>query len=111
MTFYGALTILMYAIAPYAWWLVAGAVFLVILHIVAYLRGYQITHYRCNGALIVSGLVGLSAIAWIPMMTNSQLSYIATASDWVALISGVVGIFILAYLLLHPASYLVREKT
>jgi hypothetical protein len=111
MTFSGALTILMYAIAPYAWWLVAGVVVLIVLHIAAYLRGYQITQYRCNGALIVSILVGLSAIVWIPIMTNSQLSYITTVFDWMAIIGGVVGISVLAYLLLHPASYLLRERT
>lgn len=111
MTFSGALTILMYTITPYAWWLIAGAAVLIVVHIGAYLRGYQMTQYRCNAALIASILIGLSAIAWLPIMTNSQLSYVATAFDWVALIGGVVGIFVLAYLILHPASYLIREWT
>ncbi|CAM3992258.1 hypothetical protein VRRI112168_09460 [Vreelandella rituensis] len=110
MTIYGTLIVLMYALAPFVWWLMAGITFLIALHIIAYLRGYQLTQYRCYPALVIAALIGLSSLLWIPWLTHSQLSYIATVFDWVALIGAMVGVFVLAFLALHPLSYLVRER-
>ena len=110
MTFTGVMTILMYALAPFAWLIVAGVVVLVGAHLLAYMRGYQLSQYRCHLATALAALLGLSALAWIPMLTNSQLGYINTMVDWLGLLGGVVGTFIVAFLLLHPLSYLVRGQ-
>lgn len=111
MTLYSTLTVLMYALAPFAWWLALGTLILLVLHFMAYLRGYQITRYRCYPAVAIAALVGFSALFWIPLMTHSQLSYIATWVDWTVLVSAMLGTAILAFLVLHPLSFFVRETT
>ncbi|MFO8045666.1 MAG: hypothetical protein R6U30_07320 [Halomonas sp.] len=108
MTIQSALTILMYALAPFIWLIVAGLAVLVIVQVSARLRGYRTLHYRCLGANLASLAVGLSGLWWIPAFTNSQLSYVATAFDWVAMIGAIIGLTIAAWLVLHPLSYLVR---
>lgn len=110
MTIYSTLTILMYALEPFALWLNIGTTVLIALYFVAYLRGYQMTQYRCYFALTVAGLVGLSAMFWIPPLTHSQLSYVSTWVDWTALVIAMVGIAILTFLVLHPLTFLVRDK-
>ncbi|MYL23101.1 hypothetical protein GLV89_04750 [Halomonas alkaliantarctica] len=111
MSIYSTLTILMYALAPFAWWLTIGTIVLITLHFVAYLRGYQITRYRCYPAVAIAALVGLSALLWIPPMTHSQLSYIATWVDWAVLVSAIIGTAVIAYLVVHPLSFFVRQRT
>lgn len=111
MTIESTLTILMFALAPYAWWLVVGTCAFIALHFVAYLRGYQVTQYRCLIATALAALTGLSAVWWIPILTHSRLSYVATLVDWIALIGAIAAIFFLAFLVLHPLSFLVRERT
>ncbi|MDR5891235.1 MULTISPECIES: hypothetical protein [Halomonas] len=110
MTIQGAFTILMYALAPFLWLIVAGVVVLVAVQLIARLRGYRTLGYRCLGANLAALLVGLSGLWWIPAFTNSRLGYVATAFDWVAMIGAVIGLAIAAWLVLHPLSYLVRGK-
>ncbi len=110
MTIQGAFTILMYALAPFVWLIVAGVVVLVAVQLVARLRGYAALGYRCLGTNLVAVAVGLSGLWWIPAFTNSQLGYVTTAFDWVAIIGAVVGLAIVAWLVLHPLSYLVRGQ-
>ncbi|AXY41861.1 hypothetical protein [Halomonas sp. JS92-SW72] len=110
MTIQGALTILMYALAPFLWLIVAGVGLLVIVQLIARLRGYAALRYRCLGANLASLAVGLSGLWWIPAFTNSRLAYVATIFDWVALIGAVVGLAVAAWLVLHPLSYLVRGQ-
>ncbi|EWH03315.1 hypothetical protein [Halomonas sp. BC04] len=110
MTIQGALTILMYALAPFLWLIVAGLALLVVIQLVARLRGYRALAYRCLGANLAALAVGLSGLWWIPAFTNSRLAYVATAFDWVALIGAMVGLAIAAWLVLHPLSYLLRGR-
>ncbi|WP_302139407.1 hypothetical protein [Halomonas alkalicola] len=110
MTIQGALTILMYALAPFLWLIVAGVGLLVIVQLIARLRGYAALRYRCLGANLASLAVGLSGLWWIPAFTSSRLAYVATVFDWVALIGAVVGLAVAAWLVLHPLSYLVRGQ-
>ncbi|WP_299315795.1 hypothetical protein [uncultured Halomonas sp.] len=110
MTIQGAFTILMYALAPFLWLIVAGVVVLVAVQLIARLSGYRTLGYRCLGANLAALLVGLSGLWWIPAFTNSQLGYVATAFDWVAMMGAVIGLAIAAWLVLHPLSYLVRGK-
>ncbi|MBB3331497.1 apolipoprotein N-acyltransferase [Halomonas campaniensis] len=108
MTIQGALTILMYALAPFLWWILGALAVLVLVQLVARLRGYRALHYRCLGTNLASLAVGLSGLWWIPAFTHSKLGYVATAFDWVAMIGAVIGLTIAAWLVLHPLSYLVR---
>ena len=108
MTIQGALTILMYALAPFLWLIVAGVGVLVIAQLVARLRGYRTLHYRCLGANLAALAIGLSGLWWIPLFTHSRLAYVATLFDWVAMIGAVIGLAVAAWLVLHPLSYLVR---
>lgn len=110
MTISSMLTVLMYALAPFIWLIVAGVVILVVLHLLAYMRGYQFTQYRCLLATGLAAVVGLSAMFWVPWLTNSQFAYITTPFDWVAAIGSVIGAFVVAFLALHPLSYLIRDR-
>ncbi|MBD3896375.1 hypothetical protein IEI94_10980 [Halomonas sp. ML-15] len=110
MTIQGALTILIYALAPFLWLIVAGVALLVTIQLVARLRGYRTFSYRCLGANLAALAAGLTGLWWIPAFTNSQLAYVVTAFDWVALIGAVIGLAIAAWLILHPLSYLLRGR-
>ncbi|KPQ24496.1 MAG: hypothetical protein HLUCCA13_09575 [Halomonas sp. HL-48] len=107
MTISGIFTILMYALAPFTWLLVVGSIVVISLHLLAYLRGYQITQHRSRYATILAILIGLSAVAWVPWLTHSTLANVATLFDWVALTAGIVAIFIISLVILHPLSYLI----
>lgn len=110
MTITGIVTILMFALAPYIWFIVAGIVIIVVLHLSAYLRGYQITRHHSVIALLLAGLVGLTAYVWVPWLTHSKLDYVATVFDWVALTGAAIAAFIVALIVLHPLSYLIRDR-
>lgn len=110
MSISSILTVLLYALEPFAWLIVAGAVILLAVHLLAYMRGYQITQYRCLLATGAAALIGLSAFFWVPWLTNSQFTYISTVFDWVAAIGSIIGAFVVAFLLLHPLSYLIRGQ-
>jgi len=111
MSIAGVLTILGYALAPFLWLIVGGLVLLVAIHALAYWRGYRLFAYRCLGTHLAALVVGLSALWWLPLLTRSQLAYVATLFDWVAMLGAIVGVALLAWLLLHPLSYLLRGKT
>lgn len=110
MTIQGALTILMYALAPFLWLILAGAAVLMAVQLLARLRGYRTLGYRCLGTNLAALLAGLSGLWWIPAFTNSRLAYVATVFDWVAMIGAVIGLTIAAWLVLHPLGYLVRGQ-
>ena len=110
MTISSMLTVLMYALEPFIWFIAAGAVILVVLHLLAYVRGYQFTQYRCQWATGLAVLIGLSAVFWVPWLTNSQFTYINTPFDWAVATGSVVGVFVLAFLALHPLSYLIKDR-
>lgn len=117
MTIQGSLTILMYALAPFLWLIVAGVATLVAVQLIARLRGYRTFGHRCKWAKLASLAVGLSGLWWIPLFTNSRLGYVTTLFDWVAMAGAVIGLAFAAWLVLHPLSYLVhapryvRQKT
>lgn len=106
MTLSSILTILMYALAPYIWLIIATLALLLAIHLFAYLRGYQVTKHRCLLATGAAALIGLSAVFWVPWLTSSEFSHINTLFDWVAAIGSALGAFVVAYLLIHPLSYL-----
>ncbi|MBT2772677.1 hypothetical protein J7J47_10590 [Halomonas sp. ISL-60] len=108
MTISGMITILMYTLAPFRWLLILGTLVVAVLHLLAYLRGYQITHHHSRFATLLSIVIGLTAIVWIPWLTHSSLGCVATLFDWVALTGATVATFILSLVILHPLSYLAR---
>lgn len=108
MSIAGVLTILWYALAPFIWLIVASLAVLVAIQAIAYLRGYRLFTYRCLGANFAALAVGVSALWWIPLFTRSQLAYVATWFDWVALLGAAFGVMLVAWLLLHPLSFLLR---
>jgi hypothetical protein len=108
MTISGVITILMYALAPFLWLIVAGLALLIGVQLIARLRGYRALAYRGLGANLAALAAGLSGLWWIPAFTHSRLAYVATLTDWATLIGAMVGLTIAAWLILHPLSYLVR---
>ncbi|MCE8017621.1 DUF5368 family protein [Halomonas sp. MCCC 1A17488] len=111
MTMTGILTILMYALAPFLWLIVTSVVLLLTVQLLAHLRGYRILGYRCLGANLAAIAVGLTGLWWIPLFTHSRLAYVASVFDWIALIGALFATAILAWLVLHPLSFLLRGKS
>ncbi|MCE8037516.1 MAG: DUF5368 family protein [Halomonadaceae bacterium] len=111
MTITGALTILWYALAPFLWLMAAGVALLVAVQVLAHLRGYRILGYRCLAANLAAIAAGLSGLWWIPLFTHSRLAYVASVFDWIALIGALAGLAAVAWLLLHPLSYLLRSRS
>ena len=109
MTFTGALTILGYAIMPYLWLVILLLLVFLALQITARLRGYRCLSQPKGLSLALSALVGLSGLLWIPALTHSRLAYVATLFDWVAMLGALLGLALLAFLLIHPASYLLQK--
>lgn len=110
MTISGIFTILMYALAPFMWLLVAGGITLAGLHLLAYLRGYQITRYHHRPTTLLALILSLTALFWVPWLTHSRLGYVVTLFDWVALGGAIIATFVMAFLVLHPLSYLIRLR-
>ncbi len=110
MTFTGALTILGYAVMPYLWLVILFLLVFFALQISARLRGYRCLKYPKALSLGLSALIGLSGLLWIPAITHSRLAYVASLFDWVAMLGALLGLTLLAFLLIHPASYLFKGK-
>lgn len=111
MTITGALTILWFALAPFLWPIAVGVVLLVAVQGLAHLRGYRILGYRCLAANLAAIAVGLSGLWWIPLFTHSRLAYVASVFDWIALVGALIGLTAVTWLLLHPLSYLLQDKS
>lgn len=111
MTVEGALTILMYALAPFTWLLMAGLVVIVTIQLLAHLRGYRLLGYHSLPAGLAAIAIGLSGLWWIPPFTHSRLAYVTSVFDWVAMAGAVVGLALVAWLLLHPLSYLLQPRS
>jgi hypothetical protein len=43
-------------------------------------------------------------------LTSSRLAFVATVTDWAALIAAALGVALIAWLVLHPLSYLIRGR-
>ncbi|MDX5375931.1 MAG: DUF5368 family protein [Halomonas sp.] len=110
MTMTGILTIMMYALAPFLVWIVSGLILLGGLQTLAHLRGYRILRYRYLGANLAAVAVGLSGLWWIPLLTHSRLAYVASPFDWIALVCALFGTAVVAWLVLHPLSFLLRSQ-
>ncbi|MBB3185097.1 apolipoprotein N-acyltransferase [Halomonas fontilapidosi] len=104
----GILAVLSHAVPPFLPLILAILALLVVAQLVGRLRGYRFTDYHCRPAAIIALLAGVSTLWWLPRLTGSQLAFVATATDWAALVAAALGVALLTWLVLHPLSYLVR---
>ncbi|MGO2132486.1 MAG: hypothetical protein ACTH3D_06240 [Halomonas sp.] len=104
----GILAVLSQAIPPFLPLIIGLIAVLVIVQLVARMKRYGASGHRCLPAALVAVLIGASAFWWLPMLTNSRLAFVNTATDWAALCLAAVAIAIYAWLVLKPLSYLVR---
>lgn len=104
----GIFAVLAHAIQPFMTLILTIMVVLIAVQLVARLRSYRTKTHHCMPALIVALLGGLSAVWWLPVLTHSQLGFVTTIVDWLALTAAALGIALLAWLVLHPLSYLIR---
>ncbi|MFP4136767.1 MAG: hypothetical protein ACLFSR_00250 [Halomonas sp.] len=104
----GILAVLSHAIPPFLPLILAILALLVLAQLIGRLRGYRLTDYRCRPAGIVALLAGLSTLWWLPLLTSSRLAFVATVTDWAALIAASLGVALVTWLVLHPLSFLVR---
>lgn len=107
-SFDGILAVLSHAIPPFLPLILAILALPVLAQLVGRLRGYRFSDYRSLPAAIVALLAGLSSLWWLPLLTHSQLAFVATITDWAALIAAVLGVGLITWLVLHPLSYLIR---
>lgn len=104
----GILAVLSHAIPPFLPLILTILALLVVTQLVGRLRGYRLTDYHCRAAGIVALLIGISTLWWLPLLTHSRLAFVATATDWAALIAAATGVALVSWLVLHPLSYLAR---
>lgn len=107
MSIGGMLTIVMYALAPFMWQLIGGVFIMISAHLLAYLRGYQVTRHHSRLATLLALLIGLTALLWVPWLTHSTLGYVATVFDWIALIGAAIATFVIALIILQPLGFLI----
>jgi len=107
MSIGGMLTILMYALAPFMWLLISGLLIIIGVHLLAYLRGYQVTRHHSRFATLLALLIGITALLWVPWLTHSTLGYVATVFDWIALMGAAIATFVIALIILQPLSFLI----
>ncbi|MEQ5802977.1 hypothetical protein [Halomonas sp. H10-9-1] len=104
----GILAVLSHALPPFLPLILAILAVLALAQLAGRLRGYRLIDYRCRAADGIALLVGLSTLWWLPVLTHSRLAFVATATDWAALIAAALGVALITWLVLHPLSYLVR---
>ena len=92
------LVVMLYTLKPYLWLL--GLVILFLL--VSFVLGRKKRGPQSAMIWPVSGALGLAAALAAPMLTGSQLAYVVTTTDWLALMAVGVGATLYAYLLLRP---------
>ena len=107
-SFAGIFAVLSFAIQPFLVLILSVLAVLVIVQFIARRRRYQAGVYRCRAAAIVASLAGISAVWWLPALTHSRLTFVATVVDWLALIAAALAIALITWLVVHPLSYLVR---
>lgn len=104
----GILAVLSHAIPPFLPLILASLAVLVLAQLIARLRGYRMSGHHCRPSAVLALLAGLSTLWWLPLMTHSQLGFVATLTDWAALIAAALGVALISWLVVHPLSYLVR---
>lgn len=104
----GIFAVLSHAIPPFLPLILAILALLVVAQLLGRLRGYRLAGYHCRLAGIVALLAGLSTLWWLPLLTSSRLAFVATVTDWAALVAAAIGVALITWLVLHPLSYLVR---
>ena len=65
MSIGGMLTIVMYALAPFMWQLIGGVFIMISAHLLAYLRGYQVTRHHSRLATFVIALIILQPLVFL----------------------------------------------
>ncbi|WP_163574187.1 hypothetical protein [Halomonas faecis] len=109
-TLSGILAVLANALPPFLPLILAMVALLITVQLIGHLRGYRLVNHHCQLTAIVSLLVGISTLWWLPWLTHSRLAFVATLTDWAALIVAALGVAIVTWLVLHPLSYLVRGQ-
>ncbi|TCS43279.1 oxidoreductase [Reinekea marinisedimentorum] len=88
------LTVLFYSAMPYWWLFVLALMVLVISYFIGKSSLTMSRGLMAGISLIVGVLVGLAA----PYITLSKLTYVATATDWIALIGIMVAVAIFCWI-------------
>ncbi|WP_100638398.1 DUF5368 family protein [Marinobacter salexigens] len=104
----GIFSVLSNAIQPFLVLILTILAVLVAVQFTARIRSYRTKAHQYMPAMIVALLVGASSVWWLPLLTHSQLAFVTTAIDWLALIAAALGVALLVWLVLHPLSYLIR---
>ncbi len=92
------LVVMLYTLKPYAIWIGLALAVLVIAQIIGLKRSGK----TCPRVLPVSLVAGVAAALLAPMLTGSKLTYVATMTDWLALVGIGLGTALYVYLVLSP---------
>jgi hypothetical protein len=98
MTINQILVVLLYTIQPYLWFLAVAVAALLLAFLLGRGRGGR----RSPLVLPTSLVIGVVAALLAPMLTGSQLVYVATATDWLALLAIALAVTLYSVLLLTP---------
>lgn len=92
------LVVMLYTLKPYVAWIILAVVVLA----GAQLIGLKRPGKTCPRVLPLSLVIGVIVALLAPTLTGSKLAYVATVTDWIALVGIGVATAIYTYLVLGP---------
>lgn len=106
MTLSGILTVLWFALKPWLWLIILALVVLVAAQLAGRRKGYRCLSTQGRFAWIFGPILGLIAFFVLPSFFNSQMGYVQTSIDWLALIGGSLAVAVYALMVLRPLCHL-----
>ncbi|MCH8550286.1 MAG: hypothetical protein LAT62_00025 [Natronospirillum sp.] len=110
MNLMSILTIGWYTLQPLLWVIVVAVALLVLVQLLARVRGYYFLAPAKIVSVVMSFMVGLWAMVIVPILTDSSFTMVATGFDWFALTLVGLGVGAYCWLIVHPMIYLFRPS-
>ncbi|KGK41495.1 hypothetical protein LH51_14335 [Nitrincola sp. A-D6] len=110
MTLTGILTVLWYSALPWLWLIALMLVMFLVPQIIARMKGYHFSATGGIGSKVLPPIIAIASLYFLPIHTQSTISYINTWVDWMNLIGASIGLGIYAWLVFHPICYLRNRK-
>lgn len=111
MNLMSILIVLWYTIQPYLWLILLAVAILLVLQVVARLKGYSFKTPGRGLAWLLGFGLGILAMILAPIVTRSAMVMVATPFDWAGLILVGVGGLIYGWLIFHPALHLIQPRS
>jgi hypothetical protein len=111
MNLLSILIVLWYTVQPYIGLIVLALAVLLVLQVLARLKGYSFKAPGRGLAVLLGFGVGVLAMILAPIVTRSAMYMVVTPFDWAALILVGVGALVYGWLIIHPTLHLFRPRS